>query len=143
MASITCGNCDQTHFSVADVRACHEHSGSAGATSTVRRSASVATVPVIPRPLEEGYYSNGSEIVQLVLSKTDRLYAKRLVIIDGRGSWVYAPGLISRMQNYSPLTLEQASEFGVRFGVCAVCGRTLTNPDSIDRGIGPVCAEGF
>lgn len=27
-------------------------------------------------------------------------------------------------------------------GRCCKCGRTLTTPESIDRGIGPVCAEG-
>lgn len=25
-------------------------------------------------------------------------------------------------------------------GICSMCGRTLTNPESIERGIGPVCA---
>lgn len=31
--------------------------------------------------------------------------------------------------------------YGRELGKCGVCGRTLTNPDSIERGIGPVCAE--
>lgn len=31
--------------------------------------------------------------------------------------------------------------YGRELGHCGVCGRTLTDPDSIDRGIGPVCAE--
>jgi len=31
------------------------------------------------------------------------------------------------------------AEFGKRFGVCAICGRELTNEDSVARGIGPVC----
>ena len=28
-------------------------------------------------------------------------------------------------------------------GCCACCGRELTNPESVARGIGPVCAENF
>lgn len=31
------------------------------------------------------------------------------------------------------------AEFGKRFGVCAICGRELTNETSVARGIGPVC----
>ena len=30
-------------------------------------------------------------------------------------------------------------DYGVRYGVCAACGRTLTNPESIEYGIGPIC----
>jgi hypothetical protein len=33
-----------------------------------------------------------------------------------------------------------AKRFGKEIGRCGMCGRTLTNPDSIERGIGPVCA---
>jgi hypothetical protein len=34
-----------------------------------------------------------------------------------------------------------AVAFGKRTGVCSCCARELTNPESIERGIGPVCAE--
>lgn len=33
--------------------------------------------------------------------------------------------------------------YGHETGVCAICGLTLTNPESIERGIGPICAERF
>ena len=33
--------------------------------------------------------------------------------------------------------------FGRREGACSICARTLTNHESIDRGIGPICAERF
>lgn len=35
---------------------------------------------------------------------------------------------------------EYATAYGREFGTCGVCGRELTDPDSITRGIGPVCA---
>jgi hypothetical protein len=39
---------------------------------------------------------------------------------------------------------EQAAvAYGKRFGQCSVCARELTNEDSINRGIGPICAERF
>lgn len=33
------------------------------------------------------------------------------------------------------------SDNGIETGVCCACGRTLTNPESVDLGIGPVCRE--
>ncbi len=38
------------------------------------------------------------------------------------------------------LTLELAKEYGKLYGQCMICGRTLTNEDSIEAGIGPICA---
>ena len=36
----------------------------------------------------------------------------------------------------------QAAQFGRQFGVCGICGRTLTDdPPSVARGIGPVCIK--
>jgi hypothetical protein len=39
--------------------------------------------------------------------------------------------------------LESAVAYGFKTGICACCGITLTNPESIKRGIGPICAEKF
>lgn len=35
--------------------------------------------------------------------------------------------------------LESAKRYGVELGVCGVCAKTLTDPESIAKGIGPVC----
>ena len=34
-------------------------------------------------------------------------------------------------------------KFGRETGACSVCGRTLTDPESVQRGIGPICAQKF
>lgn len=39
-----------------------------------------------------------------------------------------------------PLPLEEAKAFGRMTGTCCVCARRLDNPESVDAGIGPVCA---
>jgi len=36
-----------------------------------------------------------------------------------------------------------AVAYGRKFGSCAICGRELTVTESIERGIGPICAERF
>jgi hypothetical protein len=33
-----------------------------------------------------------------------------------------------------------AEDYGHEIGSCAICNRTLTDPESIERGIGPICA---
>lgn len=37
--------------------------------------------------------------------------------------------------------LASAVAYGKKFGKCAVCNRDLTDQESIDRGIGPICAS--
>ena len=37
--------------------------------------------------------------------------------------------------------VESAIAYGKQTGICACCGRELTDPESIERGIGPICAE--
>lgn len=36
---------------------------------------------------------------------------------------------------------ESAERFGRELGICPCCGSPLTDPESIARGIGPICAE--
>ena len=36
-----------------------------------------------------------------------------------------------------------AIAYGKKFGKCAVCARELSDPASIERGIGPICAENY
>ena len=36
-----------------------------------------------------------------------------------------------------------AVAYGRETGICSCCGRTLTDPESIARGIGPICADNW
>lgn len=79
-----------------------------------------------------------------------RRYAQRLYLEDDgdghRGTWVYEAGLIGRLARAlddgtaEALSQDEARAFGKLYGVCAVCGRRLTHPRSIEDGIGPVCS---
>lgn len=40
-----------------------------------------------------------------------------------------------------PLTPEEAAKLGRLHGCCVICGRTLTDPTSVNAGIGPVCGR--
>lgn len=99
--------------------------------------------------------------VQTAYHGSGRRYAKQLVLDnisfaddafeklpdglkDGRtvytGRWVYKPGAIALLREEHRLSVEEAMEFGKLYGVCVRCGRTLTKEESIERGMGDVCA---
>lgn len=89
--------------------------------------------------------------VQRAVHGSGNLYAKQLVQEEweedhaGGTEWkfVYAPGAIRNLSEETRLSIEEAKEFGALYGTCIVCGRTLTNEDSIEAGIGPICAGKF
>ena len=105
------------------------------------------TATYMPTPtaeVPEGIHIYSGSVYKVQTSSTSwKRYAKRLVIPEkGRPSWQYVGG--APLKHLSPSTLiteEDAARFGLLTGVCACCGRTLTDPESIARGIGPVCAR--
>lgn len=87
-----------------------------------------------------GVYLKDGNIYKVQNSRTSgRPYAKMLRVKPL--GWEYQPGMIYGLSLADRITMEQAQDFGMRFGICAICGRLLTDPVSIGRGIGPVCAK--
>ena len=98
--------------------------------------------------VQPGYYflKAENEFIVVVMNKAGtRRYAKRLLVTEHNGrkkaSWEYAPGLVLSAGGLEPMTLEQAAEFGHLHGVCFKCCKPLTDPESVKRGMGPVCAK--
>lgn len=77
--------------------------------------------------------------VQRAVHGSHQLYAKQLD--TDTGLFDYVPGLIRRLRPEHRMTVEEAGAFGLLYGRCIVCGRTLTDEKSIAAGIGPVCAS--
>lgn len=161
MANIICGHCGATHATVQEVRNCAElhpetvtADGPAFAVEQQRKTsqqvadeinASFADTPFKPREeIREGFYTMDGDVLKIVLSQTGNLYANKMVIVDDDVSWVFMKGIMRRVERSAKrLTAEEAGKYGKLHGICIICGRTLTNEDSIERGIGPVCAEGL
>jgi hypothetical protein len=124
----------------------------------LRDPRSVIDAPKIEKPaatkveLEDGMYrvalddSHEMKIykVQHAVHGSGRQYAKVLVQYDD-GSWGFeiARGVIFKLRPEHKMSLEDAKKFGALYGTCCVCGRTLTNEESIEAGIGPICASKF
>lgn len=109
--------------------------------------------PWKPRPVqsepaatvEDGFYVMDDEVykVQIAVHGSGRPYAKKLV----DGDFVMARGMVRKLRPEHRMTREQAFEVakvhGDLYGRCFVCGRMLTDEESIDRGMGPVCVDKF
>lgn len=99
--------------------------------------------------LEAGMYKIGQDIFRVKISGAGRPYANALVtenILNGNYAdaavWFeYAPGAIYRIKPEHRMTVEECAAFGVLYGTCCVCARTLTDPKSVAKGIGPVCEK--
>lgn len=94
--------------------------------------------------LEEGaLYALGegdaAEIYRVQRSKTSKkLYALRVL---EEGGTEYAPGIVTRLDPQRKLTLDEAQAWGRRTGTCCNCYAKLTDPKSVERGLGPICAS--
>jgi hypothetical protein len=89
-----------------------------------------------------GLYRLGDDIVKVYVTQNNRLGTKVLTITnEGKASFVYTPGLMSRLQDGMRLTAEQARAFGRQYDLCVACGHYLEDDRSLAAGYGPVCAS--
>ena len=108
-------------------------------TATVLIDALMALPRVEKAPAPSGLHVLDGEVYRVVVSReSGRPYAL-LLVAACTGAFEYAPGAVRHLSEDTLMTLEEARDYGVRYGVCAACGRTLTNPESIEYGIGPIC----
>jgi hypothetical protein len=97
--------------------------------------------------VEPGFYIDSDDnVFEVVKSKNSgHTYAKALTVKTKGGQvtgarWTYAKGAMAKASTWTKMTHAEAAAFGQKFGICAICGRLLTKTESIERGIGPICA---
>jgi hypothetical protein len=101
-----------------------------------------ATAPApSTRITEAGFYrAQDGRIVKVQESQAGRLYAKVLTQVgDDEWAFEYVQGAMRFVTPADKLSLEDAQAFGRLYGWCCCCGRRLTNEESIELGIGPIC----
>lgn len=88
----------------------------------------------------KGVYELDGKVYVVVPNKSKTaVYAK----VWNQGYLEYAPGIIYRLHPCHKTSLERGREISRAIGACCRCGRTLTDPNSVEAGIGPVCATYF
>ena len=163
MPSITCGNCKNTHFSVAAVKECYWAAGEiasrpdnygpgvhlpASEYEAIRKHEGDKRRAAMWDEDDSGIYKDpdSERIFKVYTSvQSGRMLCKILVVdrFEKKGRFQYQ-GMASRwVKKDWKLSLEDAKKFGQIYGVCCMCGRTLTDEESIANGIGPICAGKF
>lgn len=110
-----------------------------GTRDQLRREAREANRPA---DVPEGIHFTAGTVFKVQRSQHGRQYAKRLDTAGGSFEYV-GQSPLRNLSDSTLMTLEDAQEFGQLYGICARCGALLTDEDSIDRGVGPVCAKRF
>lgn len=148
--NIRCAHCKGRHDTVIAVKECYLRSVAVKNTPKhAPKAPAVAFVPTQP-VTQPGIYrkvtGSAVSVYRVRKSKTGNLYAEALVVAaqpGHKGKFLYAPGAIKALTADMKMTLEQAKEFGHAYGSCCVCGALLSDPKSVEAGIGPVCAKKF
>jgi hypothetical protein len=117
---------------------------------------SESQIPRTPAVTEDGLYRTpDGQIykVQVALYGSGRLYAKKLVELAiprvlkndkiRTHDFEMEPGAIARLTPAMKMSREEAQAWGRLYGTCCRCGLSLTDDNSIDRGLGKVCFTKF
>lgn len=134
---------------------------------SMRQSSLGPTMERREQQVDEGFYCMDGTVykVQIAVHGSGKPYAKALICelltpqevekefarlatgykpsgdqVFSKGRWEYARGVVRQLRPEHRLTREQAAELGKLYGCCVRCGATLTREESIERGMGPVCA---
>ena len=90
--------------------------------------------------LDEGMYKVGEDIFKVYFTQAGHIATKQLTP-DGFEYTGRKPLAVIKPEHR--MTLDEAKAYGKVTGTCCNCGRLLTNEDSIEAGIGPICASKF
>lgn len=156
--SIRCAHCKLTHETVADVRACADHHGVKGgspAPATAPATADSATgwkvgMPCPVPPVRYAILRPGSQ------DPNDLVFLNVSIGKEGTRWEGFVFLKVQASDEEHPVRNRQAREayinaiveqgwkkcllrYGQKIGKCGHCGRTLTNQESREYGIGPVC----
>lgn len=94
----------------------------------------------------QGFWKLGHDTYRVNYNQAHtHLYASKLVV-DSTAKhgyrWVYASGTMDKIaKSGTKLGGEWVKQFGDLYSHCCLCGRELTIPASVQKGIGPVCAD--
>ena len=74
-----------------------------------------------------------------------RMLCKSINVQDKNLSYEYVGRADQHLQGTRRLTRQEVAERTLAYGStsCMICGRRLDDPESVDRGVGPVCWENY
>lgn len=111
--------------------------------SKLLREANAAPPATAPTPrtaqgVTPGLYRRDGRVVRVYVSRGGSGHLLASQYAEGEWTYLGAAGRFVRAEDR--MSLEEVQAFGRDTGICGICGRTLTNPESVEAGVGPVCA---
>jgi hypothetical protein len=108
-----------------------------------KRSFAPRPVPVVREKAPIGVYKRGDDIYRVIKGRQSaNTYAQKLgVDYNGAPTWIYEGGMIFELKVEELISPEVAAQMGRSVGYCVICGRFLTDAESVAKGIGPVCEK--
>ncbi len=99
--------------------------------------------PRVEAPI--GIYREGETIYCVRKARqSERVYAYQLITTEGENPrWDYVAGKVFELKVENMISLEVAQQYGRKTGICCICGRYLTDAESVTKGIGPVCERKY
>jgi hypothetical protein len=100
--------------------------------------------PERPEP-EAGVYRDGDRLFRVYLGQNSgKMLVQEIKGDTGTIDYTYLGLAVKHLPaSATRLGLEEVGALGKTFDHCLVCGRRLDVPESVDRGIGPVCAAKY
>lgn len=103
----------------------------------------------------EGFYELDGRVYRVrKAQKGSHLYALVLTGPNGESEvaqwhdpkatdWTFAPGMMPKLKPEHRMSVERAEELSRLIARCIRCNAVLENPESVARGIGPICRKKF
>lgn len=113
------------------------------------KKASASSARRVHPDVTPGMYLLGEQVLKVIPSqKADgRLYVAALRSKpEGAASSFVSKGQLHLLYKLTPehrMTADQAAAYGSVFGRCCCCGKLLTVPLSVERGVGPTCWDNY
>lgn len=108
-----------------------------------QRSFAPRPVPVVREKAPIGVYKRGDDIYRVIKGRQSaNTYAQKLTVdFNGAPTWVYVGAMVFELKVEELISPEVAAQMGRTVGYCVICGRYLTDAESVAKGIGPVCEK--
>jgi hypothetical protein len=117
--------------------------GSALIETLIRHANDSYEPPVVREKAPVGVYKRGNDIYRVIKGRQSaNTYAQKLATDpSGQPVWDYAGGMVFELKVSELISPEVAAQMGRSVGYCVICGRFLTDAESVAKGIGPVCEK--
>lgn len=100
------------------------------------------------KELDPGIYKTPDDhLIRVYLGQNSGRMLAKMVVVGGDSFWFQYMGVAKKCvpEGSRRLTVEEvgSATLALDSTICLVCGRRLDDPESVQRGIGPICRQNY